>query len=35
MIAPAPDEILITRMTEHDLLEVVEMEEQSGLSRWG
>lgn len=35
MIAPAPDEILITRMTEHDLLEVVEIEEQSGLSRWG
>lgn len=28
-------EILISRMTEHDLLEVVEIEEQSGLSRWG
>lgn len=28
-------EILITRMTEHDLLEVVEIEEGSGLSRWG
>lgn len=28
-------EILITRMTEHDLLEVVEIEENSGLSRWG
>jgi [ribosomal protein S18]-alanine N-acetyltransferase len=28
-------EILIVRMTEHDLLEVVEIEEQSGLSRWG
>jgi ribosomal-protein-alanine N-acetyltransferase len=28
-------EILITRMTEHDLLEVVEIEEDSGLSRWG
>src|SRR5688572_33241178 len=27
--------ILITRMTEHDLLEVVEIEETSGLSRWG
>src|SRR5688572_28769890 len=27
--------ILITRMTEHDLLEVVEIEESSGLSRWG
>jgi len=25
----------IVRMTEHDLLEVVEIEEQSGLSRWG
>lgn len=28
-------EILITRMSEHDLLEVVEIEETSGLSRWG
>ena len=28
-------EILITRMTEHDLLEVVDIEEASGLSRWG
>jgi ribosomal-protein-alanine N-acetyltransferase len=27
--------ISITSMTEHDLLEVVEIEEQSGLSRWG
>ena len=27
--------ILIIRMSEHDLLEVVEIEEQSGLSRWG
>src|SRR5688572_11618314 len=26
---------MITRMTEHDLLEVVEIEEASGLSRWG
>jgi ribosomal-protein-alanine N-acetyltransferase len=25
----------IVRMTEHDLLEVVEIEEKSGLSRWG
>jgi ribosomal-protein-alanine N-acetyltransferase len=25
----------ITRMTEHDLLEVVQIEESSGLSRWG
>jgi ribosomal-protein-alanine N-acetyltransferase len=35
----APDEILanlsISPMTEHDLLEVVEIEEKSGLSRWG
>lgn len=28
-------EVEIVRMTEHDLLEVVEIEEQSGLSRWG
>ena len=28
-------EIIITRMSEHDLLAVVEIEEQSGLSRWG
>ncbi len=34
MQSPA-GEILITRMTEHDLLEVVEIEEGSGLSRWG
>ena len=27
--------VSISRMTEHDLLEVVEIEEQSGLSRWG
>jgi len=27
--------VTIRRMTEHDLLEVVEIEEQSGLSRWG
>ena len=33
--APAPREITIVLMTEHDLLEVVEIEEQSGLSRWG
>lgn len=30
-----PEGITITHMTEHDLLEVVEIEEQSGLSRWG
>lgn len=29
------DDITIARMSEHDLLEVVEIEEQSGLSRWG
>jgi ribosomal-protein-alanine N-acetyltransferase len=28
-------DVSIGRMTEHDLLEVVEIEEQSGLSRWG
>lgn len=28
-------DVSITRMTEHDLLEVVEIEESSGLSRWG
>ncbi|HSK63503.1 MAG TPA: N-acetyltransferase, partial [Pyrinomonadaceae bacterium] len=28
-------DISIVRMTEHDLIEVVEIEEQSGLSRWG
>src|SRR5688572_27846358 len=27
--------VSIARMTEHDLLEVVEIEENSGLSRWG
>lgn len=32
---PSAGEIMITRMTEHDLLEVVEIEETSGLSRWG
>ena len=30
-----PEGIAITRMSEHDLLEIVEIEEQSGLSRWG
>lgn len=33
--ATSENEIAIVRMTEHDLLEVVEIEEQSGLSRWG
>jgi ribosomal-protein-alanine N-acetyltransferase len=35
MMASPSGEIMITRMTEHDLLEVVEIEESSGLSRWG
>lgn len=30
-----PAGITIRRMSEHDLLEVVEIEEKSGLSRWG
>ena len=30
-----PVGITITRMSEHDLIEVVQIEEQSGLSRWG
>jgi ribosomal-protein-alanine N-acetyltransferase len=34
-MASAANEIIISRMSEHDLLEVVEIEEQSGLSRWG
>ena len=29
------EEIFISRMAEHDLIEVVEIEEASGLSRWG
>ncbi|HEX7330416.1 MAG TPA: ribosomal protein S18-alanine N-acetyltransferase [Pyrinomonadaceae bacterium] len=33
--APTSRDITIVRMTEHDLLEVVQIEEQSGLSRWG
>lgn len=33
--APAPEGINISRMSEHDLLEIVEIEEESGLSRWG
>jgi len=32
---PTESDIEIVHMTEHDLLEVVEIEEQSGLSRWG
>jgi ribosomal-protein-alanine N-acetyltransferase len=34
-IAAAASGISIVRMTEHDLLEVVDIEESSGLSRWG
>jgi len=34
-VAPELKDISIERMCEHDLLEVVEIEEQSGLSRWG
>ncbi len=34
-ITAADKGVSITRMTEHDLLEVVEIEENSGLSRWG
>ena len=34
-IPAAGQDVSISRMTEHDLLEVVEIEESSGLSRWG
>ena len=34
-LALDPEGITILPMSEHDLLEVVEIEEQSGLSRWG
>ena len=34
-VKPTTEEITIGRMSEHDLLEVVEIEEKSGLSRWG
>jgi len=33
--AAIASEVSIARMNEHDLLEVVEIEESSGLSRWG
>lgn len=33
--AATSEAVSITYMTEHDLLEVVEIEEHSGLSRWG
>jgi ribosomal-protein-alanine N-acetyltransferase len=37
MTSPATlaQEVYISQMTEHDLLEVVEIEESCGLSRWG
>jgi len=35
VILVEPTCFVIDRMTEHDLLEVVEIEEASGLSRWG
>ena len=34
-VALDPQDFTITRMSEHDLLEIVEIEQQSGLSRWG
>jgi len=34
-IEAAGNAVSIIKMTEHDLLEVVEIEENSGLSRWG
>ncbi len=36
-VAPESDvsDVSVVRMTEHDLVEVVEIEEASGLSRWG
>ncbi len=34
-ITAANQRVAITSMTEHDLLEVVEIEESTGLSRWG
>jgi ribosomal-protein-alanine N-acetyltransferase len=34
-ISARNQDVSIARMTEHDLLEVVDIEESSGLSRWG
>ena len=34
-LVSSDEDYSIIRMTEHDLLEVVEIEESSGLSRWG
>ena len=35
MMTAVREEFEIARMSEHDLLEVVDIEESSGLSRWG
>jgi [ribosomal protein S18]-alanine N-acetyltransferase len=35
VLTAAPVRVTVSRMTEHDLLEVVEIEENSRLSRWG
>ena len=35
LMTPVSTAFKIARMSEHDLLEVVEIEESSGLSRWG
>jgi ribosomal-protein-alanine N-acetyltransferase len=34
-VKPTPENVTVVRMSEHDLIEVVDIEEQSGLSRWG
>jgi ribosomal-protein-alanine N-acetyltransferase len=34
-VKPTPETVTVVRMSEHDLIEVVDIEEQSGLSRWG
>lgn len=35
LVFEVSEDVSISRMTEHDLLEVVQIEESSGLSRWG
>ena len=35
VLIPCSAEVKVTAMTEHDLLEVVEIEQSCGLSRWG
>ena len=35
VLNPCSSEVTVTTMTEHDLLEVVEIEQSCGLSRWG